>query len=104
MMSRMLSLLFVGLSMSLAHSAWAETFSVDNFSKSQICACDCVFQYRAAVDLAKYESVRCQALYDNGEWADIKQNEYAGPDLLIFLSPKEIWTFECEGTLAALVQ
>ncbi len=72
----------------------------DEFSKTQICPCDCVYQYKIVVDVAQYRSLTCKALYDDGEWAEISQNQYAPSDQLLFFSPDDITGFECAATLA----
>lgn len=74
----------------------ADTVRYDDFSKAEICPCDCVFQYKVALVTETRESLLCEAQYDDGEWAAITQNKYSPSDQLIFFSPEDIAGFRCQ--------
>ena len=74
----------------------ADLSRYDDFSKTEICACDCQFQYKVALVAETRESLLCEAQYDDGEWAAITQNKYSPSDQLIFFSPKDIAGFRCQ--------
>jgi hypothetical protein len=74
----------------------ADPVRYDEFSKAEICPCDCVFQYKVALVTETRESLLCEAQYDDGEWAAITQNKYSPSDELIFFSPDDIAGFRCQ--------
>ena len=73
----------------------ADLSRYDDFSKTEICACDCQIQYKVTLVTKTRESLLCEARYDDGEWAAITQNKYSPSDQLIFFSPKDIAGFRC---------
>lgn len=75
-----------------------EQLRIDEFSRTRICACDCVYLYELTVDLDRYRPLNCTALDMDGDRAEISRDTHTPPDRLIFFSPAEITDFRCEGT------
>ena len=74
----------------------ADPLRYDEFSKAQICPCDCLFEYKVVLVTETRESLVCEAQYEDGEWAAITQNNYSPSDRLIFFSPDDIAGFRCQ--------
>ncbi len=85
-------------------SAGDRATPVNGFEKAQVCACDCLYQYKVDVGAVDRESLSCRALDADGNWTEVHQLQYSPDPKLIFYTDAEYTDFLCETVATARTQ